>query len=384
MYKAWAFVRQSLVKIYLSGAYAVHKISGGKKPKSLFSKLPVVEHVGTSVKKVSENGYSTTIAKYKPDGTIDDGDFVILSSTDFHYDDDLDMNNKTTEMFVKHIKDVKPDLVVLTGDVILAKYQQIDAIQFARMMEELGVYWTYVFGNHEVREEKGFYKYLLMKSISDSEYCLAKHGPEELFGYGNYTVNILGSDGKVRETLFFLDSGRDIIDSYRAEYGVPDEYGSYDFLKKEQIEFYKNEIDSLRKENGDVQSMMYMHIPIPEYANAFEGEEGNFKPTGKCEILYGEQYESVGCSKFNSGMFDAILEKGSTKAVFSGHDHINDWCAIYKGVYLTYNLPQDYNLYHLGNKYNKPEEEWIHGVTVTTLHKDGSFTIEPRYNRIYL
>ena len=148
MYKAWAFVRQSLVKIYLSGAYAVHKISGGKKPKSLFSKLPVVEHVGTSVKKVSENGYSTTIAKYNPDGTIDDGDFVILSSTDFHYDDDLDMNNKTTEMFVKHIKDVKPDLVVLTGDVILAKYQQIDAIQFARMMEELGVYWTYVFGNH--------------------------------------------------------------------------------------------------------------------------------------------------------------------------------------------------------------------------------------------
>ena len=123
---------------------------------------------------------------------------------------------------------------------------------------------------------------------------------------------------------------------------------------------------------------------VPEYANAFEGEEGNFKPTGKCEILYGEQYESVGCSKFNSGMFDAILEKGSTKAVFSGHDHINDWCAIYKGVYLTYNLPQDYNLYHLGNKYNKPEEEWIHGVTVTTLHKDGSFTIEPRYNRIYL
>ena len=378
------FLQQNAIKFWLKAEKPVYNLTKGKHARNLFLSSLEIPYVGSKVKVIKETPTSTFIGKFNDDGTFSDEDFKLLNATDLHMDRDYDLNDKTLQLFVNQIRDEKPDLVILTGDCILAKYQQIDAIQFARMMEELGVYWTYVFGNHEVREEKGFYKYLLMKSISDSEYCLAKHGPEELFGYGNYTVNILGSDGKVRETLFFLDSGRDIIDSYRAEYGVPDEYGSYDFLKKEQIEFYKNEIDSLRKENGDVPSMMYMHIPIPEYANAFEGEEGIFKPTGKCEILYGEQYESVGCSKFNSGMFDAILEKGSTKAVFSGHDHINDWCAIYKGVYLTYNLPQDYNLYHLGNKYNKPEEEWIHGVTVTTLHKAGSFTIEPRYNRIYL
>ena len=43
------------------------------------------------------------------------------------------------------------------------------------MMEKLGIYWTAVFGNHEVREERGFYKYLLF-TIADYEHCLL--GPD--------------------------------------------------------------------------------------------------------------------------------------------------------------------------------------------------------------
>lgn len=387
MYKIWAFFRQSMVRIHLFVARIIFKLSGGHIPKSLFSERSGVEKVGTTVRKVDEGDYWTTIAKFNADGSMSDENFVIVSSTDFHYDTNHEYNKKTTEMFVNHIKEVKPDLVVLTGDVILSKFQQIDAIQFAQMMEKIGIYWTAIFGNHEVREEKGFYKYLLMKSFADYEHCLCKHGPKDLFGYGNHTVNILGADGKLRQTLFLFDSGRDIIDEYRAEYGIPDDMTGYDFLKKEQIEFYKNEVDRLREKYGDFNSMMYMHIPLKEYENIFKDTptpDGKYEPAGDYEVIYGEQYESVGSSQFNSGMFDAILEKGSTKAVFAGHDHINDWVAIYKGVHLCYSLPQGYNLYHLGTNFNKPESEWVQGVTVTTLHSDGSFDIKPRYNRIYL
>ena len=83
-------------------------------------------------------------------------------------------------------------------------------------------------------------------------------------------------------------------------------------------------------------------------------------------------------------MFDAILEKGSTEAVFSGHDHMNDWCAVYKGVHLVYSLPDGYNEYHFGTNTDRPESEWVQGATITTLHADGSFDIKPRYNSIYL
>lgn len=385
IYNLWGFVRQTAIRIYLAAAKAIFKISGGKSPKSLFCWRANPEKISTDVKIISQNDYSTTIAKVDANGKIKSDDFVIVSTTDFHFDVDHEINYKAVKNFVQHLKDIKPDLVVLTGDNILSKFQQIDAIQFAQMMEEIGIYWTAVFGNHETREDRGFYKWLLQKSFCDYKHCLCKFGPEELFGYGNFTVNILGEGGKLLKTLFHFDSGRDVLDRDKEKYGLPADFKGYDFLKKEQIDFYKNETAKLKKEYGSADSFMYMHIPLPEYAHAFkEDENGKFVPSGECEILYGEQYEGVGSSHYNSGMFDAILETGSTQAVFCGHDHINDWCAIYKGVYLTYNLPGGYAVYNLGDKTDKPESEWVEGVTITNLHNDGSIDIKPRYNRIFL
>ena len=154
MYKLWGFVRQSLIRIHLFFAKLVYKLSGGKRPKTLFCQKANAEHIGTRVRVVSSDKYSTTIAKFDADGNMSDEDFVILTGTDLHLDHGMENNEKTVERFVRHIKDIKPDLIVLTGDIILTDTQQIDAIQFAQMMEKLGIYWTAVFGNHEVREER--------------------------------------------------------------------------------------------------------------------------------------------------------------------------------------------------------------------------------------
>mgnify|MGYP003300845337 CR=1 FL=1 len=104
LYNAWAFVRQSLVKIHLAGANCIHKISGGKLPVSLFSKRSGVHKVGTNVRVIERNGYISNIAKFNSDGTISDDDFVIISSTDFHYDTDHEKNKKTTEKEHKVLK----------------------------------------------------------------------------------------------------------------------------------------------------------------------------------------------------------------------------------------------------------------------------------------
>ncbi len=384
-YSIWGKVRQILAKSGIACEELLWKISGGKAPKALFSERANPEKLNTCVKVLRSNGYSTDIAKLDKNGNISDEDFVILTSTDFHFDEDPDLNAKTVCNFVRQIKDNKPDLIVLTGDIILSKYQQVDAIKFAKMMEKLGIYWTAVFGNHEVREEKGFYKWLLLKSFSDYEHCLVKHGPEDLFGYGNHTINIIGKDGKLRKTLFMFDSGRDITPSIRAEYGIPEEQKGYDFLKKEQIAFYENEIKRLREKYGDVKSFMYMHIPLCEYREIFDGsEKDGFVPSGKGKLLYGRMYESIGCSSYNSGMFDKMIELGSTQAVFCGHDHVNDWAAEYKGIYLVYNQAANYTEYHLGHKTDLPESEWMQGVTLTSVHSDSSFDITQSLNSKYL
>ncbi len=387
MKPARTFIQQNAIKLLIGLEKPVYEITKGKLAQNRFLSSLDIPYVGSKVKIIKENETSTFIAKYKDDGTIDNSDFKLLATTDMHTDEDYSLNDKTLQLFINQIRDEKPDLVILTGDCIQSKYQQIEAIQFAEMMERLGVYWVYVFGNHEARDEKEYHKYLLMKSLSDAPHCLSKFGDPKLFGYGNFIVNIMNSETELKQSLVFFDSGRDIIEAYMARDGVPAEMkNGYDYIKPDQIKWYTDEINALKKQYGKVESMLYMHIPIKEYEEVFEkNDEGKFVPTGKAEILYGRMHESVGCSPFNSGLFEAMKKNGS-QAIFSGHDHVNDWAAKYDGIWLVYNQFGSYNAYGLGN-YNGislPEEEWQQGVTITTIHSDGSIDLNQSFNSRYL
>lgn len=369
MYKVRNFVKQTASKAII----AVSDISKSKLSYKANLRIP---HVGTSVKIVSETENMINIAKFKPDGSYDDGDFRILCTTDLHLDSDLELNRRTLQDLVDRIAELKPDLVVFTGDCILSKFQQTDTIQFARMMEKVGVYWAYVFGNHEAREEKGSFKHLLYKSMIDSPYCLSRYGDDSLFGYGNFIINIMNSENSVRKSLVFLDSGRSIRDENRERDGVPANINGYDYVKPSQIEWYKNEMNSLKNRFGDVKSMVYLHIPVPEYKGFFEKNgDGSFVPKETTELIYGTMRENVGCSEFNSGLFDAMKEIGG-QAIFCGHDHCNDYCVKKDGIYLVYNQTGGYNCYRLyeQDKMSPDESTWHFGVNRTDISKDGKLS----------
>ena len=96
-------------------------------------------------------------------------------------------------------------------------------------------------------------------------------------------------------------------------------------------------------------------------------------------------FESVGCSPFNSGLFEAMKENGA-QGIFCGHDHVNDWAAKYEGIWLVYNQMGSYNAYSLGDfrGTSRPEEEWQQGVTLTTIHNDSSIDLKQSFNSRYL
>ncbi len=381
-------VRRIGIEAALPIRKAIYKASNGKLSKTLFSAAAVKENIKTDVRVVKTQDDAVYIAKFDENGQISDRDFVILSTTDLHLEGlKTDKDMTSIRMLTRQIAEVKPDLVIFTGDVIQTAHQHMDAALFADMMEEIGVYWIYVFGNHEAREAKSNYKKFLYDNLMSRPHCLSMFGYDGLFGYGNFAVHIMNSLTSLSQSLYIFDSGRDIDDISRQKLGLSDSLEGYDFIKPCQIQWYKNHVREIEKQYGKTKSMQYYHIPLPEYQNVFdEAEEKKYTPSGKAEIKYGWQYESIGCSPYNSGMFEAIKELGSTQAIFCGHDHVNDFCALYDGVYLVYNQPGGYATYNLDGYNGIPcaEKDLQFGVTVTTVKKDGQIDIDRRLNSMYL
>ena len=376
------FVRFNSIKALLAAEKGVKTLSDGRLCPNFFSAEP--KYIGTDVRIIKETSDSTFIAKCDTRGRIVNKPFKILVTTDMHMDA-ADNINKPLEMLARHAAAEKPDLILFTGDVILTDHQQIDCFQFGRFMEKMGIYWAYVFGNHEARAEKEYHKYFMLKALESFPHCLSKFGDPSLFGYGNFFINILSSEDTIQQSIVMLDSGRSPNPQHNAENGAPEDLKGYDFLKKGQIEWYKNNILNLEKEYGKIKSIMMMHIALCEYREVMELDENeNYVPTGKAEILYGGMYESIGCSEFNSGMFKAIKELGSTQAVVVGHYHINDFCAEYDGVYLVYAQCGGYNTYTMGSNFGWEEKDWMQGVTMIDVAQDGEIVFRQRFNRDYL
>lgn len=367
---------------------AVYKASNGKLSKSMFSQAAVQTDIKTDVRIVKTQDDAVFIAKFNEDGTFSDRDFVILSTTDLHLEGNRPKENmKSIDRLSRQIADTKPDLVIFTGDVVQTDHQHMDAAQFADMMEQFGIYWIYVFGNHEAREAKSNYKKFLYENLMSRSHCLSRFGYDGLFGYGNFAVHIMTSLTTLSQSIYCFDSGRDIEDESRKRLSLPADLNGYDFLKPCQINWYKDHVRMIEKQYGKTKSLQYFHIPLPEFKEVFDGAPNKtYVPSGKAEIQYGYQYESIGCSPYNSGMFAAIKDLGSTQAVFCGHDHVNDFCAKYDGVYLVYNQPGGYAAYNRDGYNGVPcaEKDLPFGVTLTTIHKDGRIDIAQRLNNIYL
>ena len=221
-YKPLAATRHKIIAGILSCSRLIHKITNRKRPKFLFSANTELSYVGSSVKVLKKTEDEVFIGKTDKNGNIDNSDFKIMTATDLHLGSPgAELNNKTIDRLVRQIRDEKPDLVIITGDCILSDCQHIDSVQFSYMMEKLGVYWAYCFGNHETREEKGFYKYQLLRGLQYYPHCLSLFGKEELFGFGNTAIHIMNSDNTYYKSLYLLDSGRDMIEEYNISHNVP-------------------------------------------------------------------------------------------------------------------------------------------------------------------
>ncbi len=332
-------------------------------PHSLNYDIDSLENIGKTVNVVSKGSDSVTIK------CESDAQFKVIAFTDLHLDGKNKTSYMTVDNLVKNIIKEQPDLVILGGDNVTSGFNKKRANQFAEIFENLGVYWAGVLGNHEGDNKYSLTRPEMIEVFSSYEHCLMLEGPEDIWGDGNYYINILNPDNSLREMFVFMDTGDEVSEETKKEYGIPPEESPYDGVKTSQVEWYKEIITNNKKEYGKFSSIAVMHIPLPQYENAFSEVEA-----GKNEFLYGNKLENICESGFDSGLFDAIKELKSTKAVFCGHDHLNDFGIEYKGVLLGYLQPSGYGSYTSASKLGYEEKDWLQGYTVFEILKDGTFS----------
>lgn len=345
------------------------------------SSFPAVEYENQLVPEKDENGFWTFTT---------DREFKVLQLTDIHIGGGW-MSKKTDAMALNAVASMitaeKPDLVIITGDTAYpvpfqaGTFNNLSSAKlFVTLMEKLGVYWAICFGNHDTEA----YSYYSREEISefysgdDLKYCLFEENDGDVDGYGNQVINVKNSEGVITQSLYLFDSH---------SYVNGDVLGlrwQYDNIHANQIEWYKNTVNALneqnqkvldklgKKEQSDIKSAAFFHIPLDEQREAwYEYANNGFKDTENVKFIYGVAgegskivYSGVG----EDELFETMLELGSTKAVFCGHDHYNNFSIDYKGIRLTYGMSVDYlaypGIYKLGSQ---------RGCTIINFAPDGTF-----------
>ena len=222
--------------------------------------------------------------------------------------------------------------------------------------------------------------------------CLFQKDDGSIDGVSNSVIKVKNSDGVITQALFSIDTN-DYPQENKFAGIVSGLTGNYDNIHENQIEWYKTSCEKLNAENkafientfegdekeqllnnfGLVKSLVFMHIPPVEYADAWDEFKNNgYKDTEIVKYYYGTLGEKVCHPTDDDLFFETAVEMKSTQGMFVGHDHINIFSVDYKGIRLTYGMSIDYVAYGKIDKVGTQR-----GCTVITVKPDGTFDCYP-------
>lgn len=330
--------------------------------------------------KVKQIGGKNIQVKLESDGVysikkLDSSPFRILQLTDTHIGGGyLSRHEDTRALGIMNgvIQATKPDCIVLTGDLVCSRAHitwsrnNLNSIKIiTTMLENIGIPYVVTFGNHDVEPKSTHSKRELCEFLCEQEHCLMVQykAAESITGFSNYPLKLRNMDDSLNSILYMIDSN---------EYLKAGKKGGYDYIHDDQVEWYASEVKRYQAEAGrNVPSFIFTHIPLQEYVMAWEAVTNAEK---EAVYYYGSRDEKVSCSRHESKLFDTVLELGSTKGIFCGHDHLNDFSVEYKGIRLTYGQGIDCILYAKNLAEHK-------GGTELRINPNGAFSVMRRKHR---
>ena len=244
------------------------------------------------------------------------GYFKIVQLTDLHYKLGVKASQQALDCIREMVTEEKPDLVMVTGDLIYSMPADSTLSVVLSTLSSLGVPFAITFGNHDYDFKAP--SAALYAQMLKTPHCVM---PVQQGKNLDYSLPVMSSNGKRTAAVLYC------IDTHnRSSIAGVD---GYQWITQSQITWYRQRSSVYKQQNGGkpLPALAFMHIPLPEYNYATDNTQ--------CP-MYGSRLERAYAPSLNSGMFTAMKEQGDVMGVFCGHDHDNDYAVAYYGILLAH------------------------------------------------
>ncbi len=246
--------------------------------------------------------------------------FKIVQFTDIHLQYDSYRSDSVIVMMKSVIEHEKPDLVMLTGDVVGSDNRKKAWLKVVQVMIDAETPWAAMFGNHDAEYE--LTKEQTMDAIVGLPYNLTVRGPEEIDGMGNYVLPIQSSTSQKTTALCY------VLDVSETNRPPENHSGTYQWIDNSQVEWYKAQSTAYTRRNGGkpLPALAFFHIPFPEYNEVV----GKRTTVGNHSEVYPSSPDS------RSNMYAALQECKDVMGVFVGHHHNNNYIGSLDNICLAF------------------------------------------------
>lgn len=246
----------------------------------------------------------------------------ILQIADTHFgsptDEERAKDLKSQALIRELIETHRPDYLFHTGDFINndKDFPEYGAIPF---MDSLDTPWSVVFGNHDHPSDGSGQKTLddYYKALKNSTVGFAERS-----GGGRdycYRVDFRVQGHKPFASVFAFNTG-----SPTAGMMVNDT----------QTKWFLGQLEADKSAKVETPILVMQHIPTIEYRDVFAQK-----------LAIGRQGESVCFEQDKGEIFNHYADSNRVRAIFCGHDHVNDYVGELRKVKLVYGRCSGYSGY---------------------------------------
>lgn len=338
---------------------------------------------------------SDKVEKYGeyPDGNYyiqvkDPTGFKILffADTQMMYDDlsTGSPSEKTLRLVDTLIQTETPDLVAFAGDLTNKAWEPSKSQEFllsalGERVERHNVLWTLVWGNHDAEAtdaESAKYSGREVSKAQISETLKSKFKRlllggvrEGVDGVGNFYINILGENDVIAKTIYNLDTVRPDISHSDSEYGGFKSSTAYRNMTMSQAEWFGVSCQENKTRNfgSSPECFVLAHTMTNSGYTAYE----------RGSVSYGERLEgkaSVGEDYTAFKKLEKYMKEYNCVGYFAGHQHRNDYSAVFEGIRYTFVQHSGYCNYYKTHK--SADYKCTRGGTLVTLNGYNGFKCE--------